>query len=218
MIAPKAIYCYNIHMQGYILNINKVKEEDLIVSILTEDQLLTLYRFYGARHANVQLGFKIDFEAIPSAKSSISMLREVLPLSMKWMFESKRFFIWQQFCKLMYTHLKDIIEIDPFYYYLLEKSSLKMSKQDPERTVIEAYLELLAFEGRLHDDFVCFICDQEIEKELTLARSFLPAHKSCVWGDTFSKKEVNELFQTHSTLYLSKQQVSQLWQLLQAGF
>ncbi len=205
-------------MQGYIIHINKVKDEDLIVTILTEQKLKTLYRFYGARHANVNLGYKIDFEVHSSAKSSISMLREVLPLSAKWMLESQRFFIWQQFCKLMYRHLQDVVELDPFYFYLLEETAAKMAKQNPARTAIESYIELLAYEGRLHDDFKCFICDELITDKVVLARSFLPAHQSCVFGQELSKQKIEQLFQTQSTLFLEDTDVTHLWRLLQEGF
>ncbi len=205
-------------MQGYILNINKVKDEDLIVSILTENKLKTLYRFYGARHANIQLGYKIDFEVQSSAKSTISMLREVLPLSAKWMLESKRFFIWQQFSKLMFRHLKDVVELDPFYFYLLEETAALMQKQNPKRVVIESYLQILEYEGRLHDDFICFICDNIVEERVVLARSFLPAHKVCVFAQEFPKKKIQTLFEDKSTLYLEDSDVETLWQLLQEGF
>ena len=218
MITLKATSRYNTPMQGYILNINKVKDEDLIVSILTETKLKTLYRFYGARHANVQLGYKIDFEVQSSAKSSISMLREVLPLYAKWMLQSNRFFVWQQFCKLMFRHLKDVVEIDPFYFHLLEETSAKMAQQNPARVVIESYLEILDYEGRLHDDFVCFICDIMIDEKVVLARAFLPAHPRCVFGHIIPKKEIEQLFSSKSTLYLEDDVVARLWDLLQEGF
>jgi len=205
-------------MQGYILNINKVKDEDLIVSILTENRLKTLYRFYGARHANINLGYKIDFEVQSSAKSSISMLREVLPLSAKWMLESNRFFIWQQFCKLMFKHLKDVIDLDPYYFFLLEETATKMQRQNPQRVVVESYLDILEYEGRLHDDFKCFICDEYIEESLVLARSFLPAHQACVFGQALEKKSIEKLFSSKSTLYLEDEEVTHLWRLLQEGF
>jgi hypothetical protein len=205
-------------MQGYILNINKVKDEDLIVSILTESKLKTLYRFYGARHATINLGYKIDFEAIPSAKSTISMLREVLPLSAKWMLENQRFFIWQQYIKLMFKHLKDVVEIDPFYFYLLEETSTKMQMQNPHRVVVESYLEILDYEGRLHNDFICFICDNIVEEQVVLARSFLPAHKVCVFGEEISKTKIEQLFTSKSTLYLEDSEVHYLWRILQEGF
>lgn len=205
-------------MQGYIIHINKVKDEDLIVSILTETKLKTLYRFYGARHANINLGYKIDFEAVPSAKSTISMLREVLPLSAKWMLQSNRFFIWQQFIKLMFRHLKDVTDLDPFYFHLLEETSIMIERQNPQRVVIEAYLALLEYEGRLHDDFKCFICDEAIEESLVLARSFLPAHQTCVFGELLEKKKIEKLFESKSTLYLEDDEVTHLWRLLQEGF
>ena len=205
-------------MQGYIININKVKDEDLIVSIITENKLLVLYRFYGARHANIHLGYKIDFEAVASGKSTISMLREVLPLSAKWMLESKRFFIWQQFIKLLFKHLKDVIEIDPFYFHLLEETSIKMQKQNPQRVVIESYIELLEYEGRLHHDFQCFICDEEIKGDVVLARSFLPAHKACVFSEELPRLDIERLFSSKSTLYLDDNIVTHLWRLLQEGF
>ena len=34
-------------MQGYIIDIKAVKDDDLIVSILAENEVLTTYRFYG---------------------------------------------------------------------------------------------------------------------------------------------------------------------------
>ncbi len=205
-------------MQGYILNINKVKDEDLIVTILTENRLKTLYRFYGARHANINLGYKIDFEAVSSAKSTISMLREVLPLSAKWMLQSNRFFIWQQFIKLMFKHLKDVTDLDPFYFTLLEESAIMIAKQNPKRVMIESYLQLLEYEGRLHDDFQCFICDEMIESHLVLARSFLPAHQACVYGSVLEKQKITQLFSSKSTLYLEDAEVEHLWQLLLEGF
>jgi len=205
-------------MQGYIIHINKVKDEDLIVSILTESKLKTLYRFYGARHANINLGYKIDFEAVSSAKSSISMLREVLPLSAKWMLQSNRFFIWQQFIKLMFKHLKDVTELDPFYFHLLEETSIMIERQNPQRVVIESYLQLLEYEGRLHDDFQCFICDEPIQNGIVLARSFLPAHQACVFGKLLEKKKIEILFESKSTLYLEDDEVTHLWRLLQEGF
>ena len=44
-------------MQGYIIDIKPVKDDDLIVSILTEHEVLTTYRFYGARHSNINIYF-----------------------------------------------------------------------------------------------------------------------------------------------------------------
>ncbi len=61
-------------MQGYIIHITRVKDEDLIVTILTQNVIKTTYRFYGARHSSVHLGYKIDFESLTSLKSGKNVL------------------------------------------------------------------------------------------------------------------------------------------------
>ncbi len=205
-------------MQGYILNINKVRDEDIIVTILTKNRLKTLYRFYGARHGNINIGYKIDFESISSSKSTISMLRNVLHLGNKWMSESKRFFIWQHFIKLLFKHLKDVEELDSFYIELLNDMNQKFSKQNPIRVAVESYIKLLSHEGRLHDDFSCFICEGEIEDNLVITRSFLPAHQKCLFGTIVDKNKMENLFLSSSTLHLDDEDVGWLWKILQEGF
>ncbi len=205
-------------MQGYIININRVKDEDLIVKVLTENRLKSLYRFYGARHSNINLGYKIDFEAISSNKSNIPMLRNLLHLGDSWMSKSERFFIWQTFIKLLYKHLKDIQEVDRFYLDLLNKMNKKISKQNPIRVCVESYIELLCHEGRLHDDFICFICEEPIEEEVVISRGFLPSHQKCIFAKKLKKDRVKELFLSKSSLYLSDDEVYELWKTLQEGF
>ena len=204
-------------MQGIILNIVRVKEEDLIVTLLTKKRLKTLYRFYGARHSQINLGYKIDFVPIYSAKSTMPMLREVLHLGFPWQFERDKVYVWQQFIKLLYKHLKDVEELDQFYYDLLDEIILKLKKQNPKRVIIEGYLKLLEYEGRLHDDFNCFICENFIEKDVVLKRSFLTAHKECLIGKVFEKKLIKDLFETKSTLLLDDEQIESLWEILQEG-
>ncbi len=205
-------------MQGYILNINKVKDEDLIVTILTTTSLLTLYRFYGARHSNINIGYKIDFESVSSAKSTISMLRNVLHLGDSWMNEPRRFFVWQQFIKLLFKHLRDVEKLDSFYFELLNEIKQKFAKQNPIRVAVESYVQLLSYEGRLHDDFVCLICEELVTSELVITRSFLPAHKGCIFGEIVDKAKIEELFLNSSTINLDDDEVDKLWKILQEGF
>ncbi len=205
-------------MQGYILNINRVKDEDLIVTILTPNKIKTLYRFYGARHSTIQLGYQIDFASISSNNSSIAQLREVLHLSHSWLHNNRKFFIWQQFIKLLFTHLKDVQELDKFYFSLLEKMNHKLEKQNPKRVVVESYLEILNHEGRVHNDFICFICEEEIEEKTTLARSLLPTHPCCVIGKQLDTKKVKKLFETSSTLFIEDGEVDYIWRIIQGGF
>ncbi|NPA50850.1 MAG: recombination protein RecO, partial [Epsilonproteobacteria bacterium] len=42
-------------MQGFILDLRRVREEDLIVTIITKDEIRDYYRFFGARHSILQL-------------------------------------------------------------------------------------------------------------------------------------------------------------------
>lgn len=57
-------------MQGYIIDIKNVKEDDLIVTVLAQEAIYTTYRFYGARHSTINIGYKIDFELESNLKSS----------------------------------------------------------------------------------------------------------------------------------------------------
>ena len=204
-------------MQGYILNIVKVKDEDLIVTLLTENRLKTLYRFYGARHANINLGFKIDFEIQTNAKSSIGMLRNVLHLNSIWMNNSEKFYPWQQYIKLLYQHLKDVEELDPFYMNLLDEINKKNSKQNPLRSIVESYIKLLEFEGRLHDEFICFICEKEVNKSFILTRGYLCGHKTCLCGQVLEYKKIKKLFSEKRTLFLSDNEIEVLWKIIQEG-
>ena len=70
-------------MQGFIINFNKVKDEDLIVTIVSKTSLDTLYRFYGARHGTINLGFKLDYEKQSSHKVTISRLKDVIHIGFR---------------------------------------------------------------------------------------------------------------------------------------
>ncbi len=205
-------------MQGYIININKVKDEDLIVTVLTEDSVLTMYRFYGARHSTINLGYKIDFEVQSSIKSTIPQLRGVLHLGSKWTMQRERMYIWQSFIQLFYKHLKDIDEIHSFYFNLLEECNHKWHTQNPKRISIESYVRLLEFEGRLNDEFICFNCEEVIEQNPSLIRGFLLAHENCVWSEPFERSYIEDLFEHKSTLFFNDEEVDKLWKILMEGF
>ena len=205
-------------MQGYIINFNRVKDEDLIVTVLTQDNILTLYRFYGARHSHINLGYKIDFVAKSSAKSTIPQLSSVLHLASKWNLEHSRMLIWQAFIKLFYTHLKDVDDIHRFYFDLLEECSSIWHLQNPKRVAIEAYTQLLEYEGRLHDKFACFNCEKPIKGDISLIRGFLPAHEQCVSKETFKRLHIEELFNKKSSMFLNDEDIDRLWKIALEGF
>ena len=206
------------HLQGYIINVNKARDEDVIVTILTHHNLYTLYRFYGARHGQINLGFKIDFETEASVKASIDRLRGVIHLGFPWISERSRLFVWQQFTALFHKHLQDSELLDPFYFELLEEAADIWQTQNPKRIAIESYVKLLNFEGRLHTEMSCFFCEQTIEKDISLIRAFLPAHAECLLAIPIDIKAIQELFSTGSSLFLSDKEVEMLWHVLLEGF
>ena len=204
-------------MQGYIIKVNKARDEDVIVTILTHHNLYTLYRFYGARHGQINLGFKIDFETQASVKTSIHRLRSVMHLGFVWMTERSRLFVWQQFTGLFSKHLQDTEELDPFYFELLEEASAIWQTQNPKRIAIEAYVKLLQFEGRLHKEMNCFFCESEIKEDITLIRAFLPAHAECIHALPIKIEAIKELFETGSSLFLNDKEIELLWHILLEG-
>ena len=205
-------------MQGFIINLHKVKEEDLIVTIISRNNLETLYRFYGARHGTINLGFKIDFETENSAKSTIKRLKDVVHIGYKWLNDYKRLQVWQQFVALFYKHLKEAEEIESFYFDLLQKSSQEWEKQNPKRVVIESYVKLLKYEGRLHQEDICFLCSKPIfTEQKSLIRAFLPTHTECSHTPFFSKIALNELYTNNSTLFFKDNEVDLLFEIVLLG-
>lgn len=204
-------------MQGFIINLNKVKDEDLIVTILSKDNLHTLYRFYGARHGVINLGFKIDYEIDESSKSTISRLKDVIHIGFKWINDYKLLKVWQDYLALFHKHLKDAEELDEFYFDLLEEASQNWNRQNPKRVAIESYVRLLGHEGRLHVELDCFLCSQAIKGDVSLIRAYLPTHKECTHTFSIKQESFNELFANKSTLFLSDKEVDRLWCLLLEG-
>lgn len=204
-------------MQGYIIDIKAVKEDDLIVSILAENQIYTTYRFYGARHSNINIGYKIDFELESTLRTPMPRLKDVMQLGFQWIFDNEKLYCWQRFIKLFYPHLKDVEEIDTFYFKLLDKLSHKMIKQNAKRAICKSYLKLLKHEGRLHHDFHCFLCENEIKENISLVRSFMPVHSSCTYSRTFDLKKMQELFLEKSLISFEDEEIDYLWNILLQG-
>ncbi|MCK9372681.1 MAG: recombination protein RecO [Sulfuricurvum sp.] len=205
-------------MQGFIIRLNRARDEDMIVTIITEENLQTLYRFYGARHSPINMGFKIDFEVEHSYKSSISRLRDVIHLGYPWMSRYERIRVWQQFVSLFYPHLHDSEEIGSFYFELLSDAASCWSDQNPKRVAVESYVKLLEHEGRLHRRMECFFCDKPIENEISLIRAFLPAHSECSHTLSFNPKGLEWLYTHASTLFLDDNEIDRLWYVMNEGF
>jgi len=204
-------------MQGYIINLNKVKEEDLIVTIISKQNLQTLYRFYGARHGTINIGFKIDYEIEESARSTIHRLKDVIHIGFKWINDYQLLRVWQDFLTLFHKHLNDAEDIGTFYFDLIDNASQEWNKQNPKRVAIEAYVKILAHEGRLHTEKQCFLCSGMIKEDVSLLRAFLPAHYECTHTLAVNKEALNELFENKSSLFLSDKEVDRLWSVLLEG-
>lgn len=203
-------------MQGYIIDIKAVKDDDLIVSILTETNILTTYRFYGARHSNINIGYKIDFE-LEQTNSTIPRLKDVIQLRFEWILDTQKMYCWQRFIRLFYPHLKDIEEIDSFYFYNLDSLAHIMIKQNALRAICESYLSILEYEGRLHRDYECLLCEQKIEDEISLVRGYIPVHAKCTYGKVFEMKKIKELFEEKRVILFTDEEVEYLWDILLQG-
>ncbi|XPV67612.1 MAG: recombination protein RecO [Halarcobacter sp.] len=204
-------------MQGYIIDIKAVKDDDLIVVILTESHIYTTYRFYGARHSNINIGYKIDFELESNLKSSIPRLKDVIQLGFQWIFDTEKLYCWQRYIKLFYPHLKDVEIVDDFYFKHLDRLTHKMIKQSPKRAICKSYLKLLQFEGRLHTEFNCFLCEQDINDDISLVRSFMPVHASCTYSRSFEFEKIQDLFLNKNIINLEDDEIDYLWNILLQG-
>lgn len=205
------------YLQGYIINVNKVKDEDLIVSILTANNFYTTYRFYGARHSIIHVGFKIDFELETSLKSTIPRLKDVIQIGYPWILDTHKLYCWQRFVKLFYPHLKDVEEIEPFYFDLLDELTHKLEKQDPKRAMIESYVKLCEHEGRLHTDYECLLCEETVTDYVSLVRAFLPTHPSCSYSKAFEMKKIVSLFENKTTISFDDDEIEYIWNILLQG-
>ncbi len=203
-------------MKGYILSVHRAKDEDVVVTVLTREQLHTLYRFYGARHSTINLGYKIDFET-SVGKNNMYRLRSVLHEGFSWMGDINRMLVWQQLCRLLFDHLKDNESLDPFYYELLDYAAKAWEFQNPKRLAIEIYIKLLDFEGRLHLDDSCFLCEQPLLEDPALVRAFLPTHTHCSFSKPFPKASLHTLFEEGSSIELNDAEVERLYDILCEG-
>jgi recombinational DNA repair protein (RecF pathway) len=205
-------------VQGYIVRLQRARNEDLVVSILTNGRLETVYRFYGARHSAINLGYKIDFEIERSLQSPMGRLRDVIHLGFPWLHDHDRARHWQRFVSLFHPHLKDSEETGGFYFDLLESCALLWERQHPRRVAVEAYVRLLEHEGRLPSPTQCFLCETPITgPEVSVIRSFHCTHTDCALSHPVPRTALEELFDAKSTLFLDDDDVEALWSVLLQG-
>lgn len=205
-------------MRGFIINIRKAKNEDVVVTVLSNNSVQSYWRFFGARHSILQIGNLVDFEVKESQKNFMPQMRSLSPLSFPWIFSANHLLIWQNFIKLFEPHFKETTEIESFYFDLLLKVAKRWEKQNPKRLGIEAYMELLEYEGRLYDHDFCHICEEVLEEEVGLMRAFLPAHPHCIYATPLKKNSIFKLFNTKSTIHIDNNEITTLYNILLKGF
>jgi len=204
-------------MKGFILNIRKAKNEDIIVTVLSNCEVTSYYRFYGARHSILQVGNLIDFELQESKNGFMVQIRKISHISFPWIFSHNHLFLWQNFIRLFEPHLKEATQIDSFYFDLLLKIAKKWHKQNPKRLAVESYIEILDYEGRLYDNGFCYICEDILDEQVGLMRAYLPAHPTCIYGYSYDKQQIFKLFDTKSTIYIDDSIINKLFDLLLKG-
>lgn len=203
-------------MQGFILHTQKVKDEDLIVYILSNDCLIKSYRFYGLRHSNILSGYKIDFE-LEKSVNYLPRLKDVMHLGYDWILDREKMIIWQDLMVLLYKHLKDVQNLESFYFDILDECVLKFSKQNPKRVIVDFYIKLLEFEGRLDKSFICFSCEEFIKNDLLLLRAFLPSHEKCAYGYNFNKEKIIQFYKNKNSSIFDNDDIEKLYLIIKEG-
>lgn len=206
-------------MQGFILSLQPVRDEDLWVRVLTAESLLSLYRFYGARHSVIALGHKIDFCVQTQGRRGILCLRDAMHLGFLWEDERTKKLVWQDFIRLLFAHLKDVEHIEPFYYTLLCEMTHKMHKQNPHRIACEAYAKILSFEGRANELQNCFVCGSPLGARCALGRALLGICEECLQGDiaAFETQKISYFLQNSDAMLLEDKEIAKLWSVVSRG-
>lgn len=207
-------------MQGYILSTTKQKNEDLIVSVLTKDSFMNLYRFYGARHSVIHIGNKIDFTKEENGMF-MPRIRNIIHLGFKWQKELNRAYVWQRFIDLVFKHLRDTHDLDSSYFDILDSSALKLAKQNPLRVVVEAFCEILINEGRLGQDLYCSECGSAINSGfICLKKGLLACHADCFNADSpkISSDKFKEFLVLKNTANLNDEEVESIYSVCLKGF
>jgi len=204
-------------VKGFIISLHRAKNEDMIVTILSSSEVRAYYRFYGARHSILQLGHLIDFEVEGDDGRFMPRVRSVSHLGFPWLYDNNRLLLWHRYIRLYEPHLKDTEEIDPFYYNLLISSAKKWHLQNPKRIICEDYVKILRYEGRLHDEDICYICEERLDNDISLMQAFIPAHPHCIYSPKLDKDKILNFFETTKSIYLDDSEVDLLYGIVLRG-
>ena len=205
-------------MRGFVLSIHKAKNEDVIALILTDRDIKSYYRFFGARHSILQVGYLIDFEIEGEDGRFLPRLRSLSQIPFPWIFDRNKLLIWQNYIKLFAHHLKDATDLDRFYFDLLLQSANKWHKQNPKRIVCDSYIALLDYEGRLYHNDRCFICQDLIEEQVSLMQSFKVAHPHCIYQVALPSRKLFDSLSIKKTISMDDDEIAYMYDVVMKGF
>lgn len=205
-------------MRGFILSINKAKEEDLVVTVLSINAKESYYRFFGTRHPIFQIGYLIDFELLSDNSKYLPRLKSVKHIDFPWIIDNNRVNIWTDFIKALDKHLHDKTKVDDFYFELLLKSALLLNKQNPKRVVCESYLHLLEHEHRLNTNPICLICQNKIYNKVSLMQGYKMTHPNCINQNSFNIDLILDFFKSKSTIHIEDKEINLLFKRVIDGF
>ena len=92
-----------------------------------------------------------------------------------------------------------------------------MIKQNALRAICESYISLIEYEGRLHSDFECLLCENIIAQDISLVRGFLPVHANCAYSRGFELEKMKDLFEKKKVISFNDEEVECLWKILLQG-
>jgi len=129
----------------------------MVVTVLGEKQIGTYYRFYGARHSVLQLGYLIDYEVEQDRANFLPRIRAITHIGFPWLYDREKLMYWHRFISIFEPHFRDINEIDNFYFNTLLNSAKKWQKQSYRRLMVENFFNIIQYEGRVHSLDKCMV-------------------------------------------------------------
>ncbi len=190
----------------------------MIVTILSKKSVQKYYRFYGARHSILQMGYLIDFEEEQEHANFLPRLRSVSHIGFPWLYDRERLMLWHQLIAVFERHFRDIERIESYYFEMLLRVAKRWEKQSSKRLIVETVINILKYEGHLQLPNVCVICNSEIEHECSFIKGLLPTHPACSKSYSFNKSEILDLFESSSTITLDNRSVEELSLIALKGF
>jgi len=194
--------------------VQKAKNEDVVATVLSREKVGRYYRFYGARHSILQLGYLIDFEIQEDHRAFLPRMRSLSHFAFPWIFDRERMMVWQRLMQQLEIHLRETETVESFYFDALLKAAKKWHRQHPKRLAVEFYTAMLHDEGRLHPPTFCYVCENAIGEETALMSGFKPAHPTCIYAPAVPTERIVSLFETQKTTLLDDNEVHLLYSVM----